>query len=801
LRALPAIGLVLVGGLAVTAISVLLVSRDQSRVAQFIEAVVALSGAASSLAGLLWSRLWRPGVDPAAGTIPGLPVAVPAGNLPPVIRGRAQLMGQLRRLLEVPAGGPAILAGMGGVGKSTVAAAFAQAQGGAASGRRGRYVWWVSAADLSSLTGGLVTVARQLGACRADLEVIRAGGPDGPDRLWALLNGSDRRWLLVFDNADEPPLLGGSSVVTLGNATAEGRHVSLPADGTGWVRSSKRGLVVVTTRDRDPATWGRAAHLLPVDPLTEDEAAQVLLDCAPRAGELPEAKALARRLGGLPLPLRLAGTNLDSEVVLRRSFNEYLRALNDPEHRPRLLTARPSIGQPTDPRSTVMRTWEMSLDDLARRGNPQARPLLRLLSCFAPATPIPRGILAPRQLNRLLTATGEEPSALNQAQAEYRLEDGLHGLRALSLIDVRPFGGTRADERAVVVHPVIATTNLAHLSEAKDRQSDAATTYCTAVESMVKALGSLDDDRATDWPDYLALGPHLHTLLSTAAPYVGRQHLSDLVVGATDAAVAHTLSGAITAGERLATAATSMVSLLGDDSPVILRARHELAWSIAMQGHYTPAEAMFRQALAGFRRVLGDNHRYTLMALNELAWVAACQQRWAEAEKIYRTVLTRRTRARGDLDPDTLITRHELGWVLANQGHEEEAKLILQEVLLAREQLVGEHHPRTIMARHELAWITATQGSLTAADAAYREVVRARQEVLGHEHRDTLTAQHELAWVIALVGKRRAALAQYRSVLTTRARALGDDHPDTVATKDAMKSLRNGVIITPRHIP
>jgi len=50
---LPVVGLVLVGGLTVAAVGVLLLSRDQSHVAQFVEAVVALSGAASSLAGLL----------------------------------------------------------------------------------------------------------------------------------------------------------------------------------------------------------------------------------------------------------------------------------------------------------------------------------------------------------------------------------------------------------------------------------------------------------------------------------------------------------------------------------------------------------------------------------------------------------------------------------------------------------------------------------------------------------------------------------------------------------------------------
>lgn len=800
LRALPVAGLVLVGALTAAAISVLLVSRDQSRVAQLIEAVVALSGAASSLAGMLLPLLRRHAVDPAAGAVPGLSVAVPAGDLPAVIRGRAEAMRRLQRFLRVPAGGPAILAGMGGAGKSTVAAAFARAQGRAVIARRGRYVWWVSAADLSSLTGGLVTVAHHLGASPADLEVIQAAGPDGPDRLWALLHGSSRRWLLVFDNADDPSVLAASSVGP-GDEAGDVAPVRLPADGAGWVRPSKRGLLVVTTRDRDPVTWGRAVRMVPVGALTEEEAARVLLDCAPRAGGEPEARALARRLGGLPLALRLAGSHLDSDVALHRSFGEYLRALDAPDQRPRLLTSRPRIGQPVGRRSVVMRTWEMSLDDLARRGIPQARPLLRLLSCFAAATPIPRGMLVAQQLHRLLTPPAEGANPLDRAQTEYRLEDGLHGLKALSLIDIRPFGGTRADPHAVVVHPVIATTNLAHLGEPSAAEDTAALIRCTAIDIMVTALGNLDEERTADWPDYLVLGPHLHALFKGAACHLDRPHLSDLVAAATPAAGAHILSGAIPAGKRLAAAAASMASVLGNDDPVILRARHELAWSIAMQGHHAQAEEMFRQVLAGFRRTVGDGHRHTLNTLNELAWIAACQQRWAEAETVYRTVLTGRTHALGYCDPQTLITRHELGWVLASQGREKKAERILQEALLAREELLGEHHPRTIQTRHELAWIAASSGKLPAAEAAYKEVIRSRREVLGHEHPDTLTAQHELAWVMALAGKHHKALMHYRSVLASQTRVLGSAHPHTAATRHALTSLHNGVITTPHHIP
>src|ERR1700733_13684795 len=174
-RVLPWVGLIAVGIVTVAALGALFLSNQQGRVAQLIEAAVALCVAAGSVAAWLLRELRRHSQEPAAGSITGLSVAVPTGQLPPVIRGRDQLLRQLHALLRAPAGGPVILAGTGGAGKSTVVATLAETTQRTLRGRRRRHVWWVSAADRSSLTGGLVTVARQLGASQADLRVIRVG--------------------------------------------------------------------------------------------------------------------------------------------------------------------------------------------------------------------------------------------------------------------------------------------------------------------------------------------------------------------------------------------------------------------------------------------------------------------------------------------------------------------------------------------------------------------------------------------------------------------------------------------------
>jgi hypothetical protein len=221
-----------------------------------------------------------------------------------------------------------------------------------------------------------------------DLQSIAAQAPDGPDRLWALLDRADEGWLLVLDNADQPELLAAVAASTI--------------DGNGWARSSNKGLVVITSRHTDRRTWGRDARIEPIGPLGDDDAAQVLLDLAREAGDRGHAEALARRLGCLPLALHLAGTYLGSRPARLPSFAAYEEALDVPADVTYLLTPDPDTPAARDPRSTIMRTWELSLDELARRDVPQARPALRLLSCFAPTTPIPLAMLDSEAMTELM---------------------------------------------------------------------------------------------------------------------------------------------------------------------------------------------------------------------------------------------------------------------------------------------------------------------------------------------------------------------------------------------------------------
>ena len=148
--------------------------------------------------------------------------------------------------------------------------------------------WWIPAADAVSVTQHLLGLAEELGASRGQVEEALAGRLNPSDVLWQQLENT-AGWMLVLDNADNPAAL-----------TAGDRPVN---SGSGWLRSTRTGLMLVTSRVADPQRWGPIARIVPLESLGEADGAQVLLDLAPGAGDRGEAESLCGQLGGLPLAL------------------------------------------------------------------------------------------------------------------------------------------------------------------------------------------------------------------------------------------------------------------------------------------------------------------------------------------------------------------------------------------------------------------------------------------------------------------------------------------------------------------
>ncbi|MFE6746344.1 ATP/GTP-binding protein [Kitasatospora purpeofusca] len=363
--------------------------------------------------------------DPAAPVAVAVTVTPPLGLRDPArpLRGREETLERLEAELAADPGAEGrllALCGTGGCGKTAIALEIAARRSAA-----GCRVWWVEARNGPALEAALRAVARQAGASPEELE-----RGDTADLLWSRLARLDTPWLLVVDNADDPALLDGPG--------------SLGA-GTGWIRpATGPGAVLVTTRDSTRATWGRVARLHLLRPLTGarlDAAALILRDHAPAtAGTPAEAHALAARLGGLPLALRLAGTCLDQANLTPPPFRTpatpttwtgYLRAWEEGLDR-------------LDPGHVLARTRAMSVALLEQRGHVHARALLELLAAFADADLPYTYLLTPDRLAQAGPLAALDGPAIRQH---------LTALAELGLVELLdPAPGTPAVLR---MHPLV----------------------------------------------------------------------------------------------------------------------------------------------------------------------------------------------------------------------------------------------------------------------------------------------------------------------------------------------------------
>jgi len=745
--------------------------------------------------------------DPTRPEISGLPVAVPFGRLPSDVRGRDPLLHELRSILNRrarPGNRSWVLAGMGGVGKSTVALSIAEV-----AQKQGWRVWWVTALTDVSIRGGIVEILHQLDAPLSVIQAVGEAAPTAPARAWQFLNGTHsagHHWLLIFDNADDPAILAAGS--------------SIPGDYTGWLRPDPEGALIVTTRITDPRVWGNRVSLRVLHPLDTLAAAQVLTDLAPSINDPTgmQADELATRLGGLPLALHLAGRYLSSSFSQWRTFAEYREAL-DSKGFPQVLSELDDVG--AEARDTIQRTWELSLAGLAADGRPQARPMLALLSCYAPATPIPGTLLDPTELTSLFGKVNSLAQATTPPGGEQErrlLRDALDGLGRIGLIQID--GNINSSSGTVTIHPVVA--DVTRSSILSGEQSIRSEIGRSAADLLYKFAAELHPMEPQDWPSWQRLFPHLTAMLEWLAPYLEDDAIISLLRAGNPASDALWRCSDLPAAESLARLCVTAAIRLNNDQPDALTARYELATAIGFLGRYTQgehvndgldtnagiaidpsysalwqaryheSERILREILPEQQQAIGPDHADTLQTRYRLAWVLGLEGQYSESEDMFRKLLADRRRKFGEDHIATTATRHRIGWVRALQHDYKQAELIFRELLPHEQRVLGDDHPDTLTTRHRLAWVVGLQGRFSEAEQMHRDLLPCERRVLGDEHRDTLTTRLRLAHVVAQQGRHSEATKMFFELLPDQERILGDDHPDTLSTKKQLerKSMR-----------
>ncbi|MFN3144028.1 MAG: NB-ARC domain-containing protein [Paracoccaceae bacterium] len=181
----------------------------------------------------------------------------------------------------------AILAGQGGIGKSTLARAYAEEYRDDYAG-----VLWLTAGTRQAVIDGLMGLCGPLG-----LAVPEAAKEADAQAVLAKLAARGDRWLVIYDNVEGYDDFKGLE--------PRGAHLIVTTrQGTGWP-----GFAVMK------------ADVLKFD--TEDGAAvRLLMEAAERTEDAAGARALAEVLGGLPLALVMAGRLIAREGG---GFDDYRR--------------------------------------------------------------------------------------------------------------------------------------------------------------------------------------------------------------------------------------------------------------------------------------------------------------------------------------------------------------------------------------------------------------------------------------------------------------------------------------------
>ncbi len=309
----------------------------------------------------------------------------------------------------------AVLHGMRGVGKSTLAAAYAERQR-----MNRRAVWWIRAQVGPSMCADIA----ELGA---KLEWVASGEEEEP-AAFAVLDRLKREGdgvFLVYDNAND----------------ADELRRFLPMAG---------GARVLVTSNRPD--WRNLAETISVNTWLEEIGSLYLVARSGRKDERDSARALSRVLGGLPLAHEQAAAyceRLDVSLAeyLRRYKKNAGRMLDDSRHAPR----EHNDGQ------TVAAAFTLAIE-AANRLHPAAERLISFVSLLAP-DPVPMFLFT--EARAIFAAD------LGDACDEEELDEIVAALRAFALVARRPLTDDQNPDIStdvIEVHRLVREVVRAHIA-------------------------------------------------------------------------------------------------------------------------------------------------------------------------------------------------------------------------------------------------------------------------------------------------------------------------------------------------
>ncbi|BCB90921.1 hypothetical protein Psuf_082340 [Phytohabitans suffuscus] len=661
-------------------------------------------------------------VAAATGTDPAAPATAARrlriwGNVPlrnPVFTGRELLLLRLQRALEDRSKAsvlPRALHGLGGVGKTQLAVEFAYRYA-----ERYDVVWWIPAEQRSLVLQSLHHLGRHLDIPEtADLQQTAS-------LVLADLADSPLRWLLIYDNANDP-----EDIARL-----------MPTRG---------GHVILTSRDH---TWSEVWDPIQVDIFERGESIELVRKRGEGVSQV-DADRLAARLGDLPLALDQA---VSCQVATGMSVGDYLSEL---DRHVRELAKPPE----------ALRTTLVALVRLAIwRLRAHAPAVAELLEMFA--------FLGPEPISGGLLRRGREAPV--SAALRHALRDQVAWDRAVR--DLRRYGLAKVDpDQRMQVHRLFQGVLRDELKEEAARRGR------SNVQQLLASANPGYPRSEETWPVHAEIGPHIRPagLIDSSVPDARRVVLDQIrylnLVG--------DLEGSRRLGDESFEAWSKAEDAdgLGPNGELTLRAANYLAVTLRHLGFNERARSMSEQVLDRFRDSpeFGPDHEFTLNAAGVLAPHLRVAGRFAEALALDRQTVAGYRRVFGDEDEETITARNNLAVNLRMLSDFAGAYRIDAEAVRTWQQVVSENDNRLLFAQANLARDLYGLGRYAEALEILRGILPAYRHQRGAQHPSVLLAGRTLAIALRKVGRYHEALAAAAEHDRDSERRYGTQHEHSLA--------------------
>jgi tetratricopeptide (TPR) repeat protein len=232
--------------------------------------------------------------------------------------------------------------------------------------------------------------------------------------------------------------------------------------------------------------------------------------------------------------------------------------------------------------------------------------------------------------------------------------------------------------------------------------------------------------------------------------------------------------------------------LFGDENQKVATALNGVAislWSrLWSERRWEEVESLYREALAIHKKISGGDSLGVTWPLNNLASVLREEGRTAEAEVLHREALRIRRKFLGNETNLVALALYDLGLTLKRAGKAAEAEASFRESL-AIYRKEGEATRYFVNAFNGLADLLRKQGNLTEAEGLYREALAMQRKLWGDEHPNVAQSLHTLADLLRQEGKLSEAEPLYREALAIRRKARGNAHPEVAAEIKALAEV------------